>query len=390
MNTIAWAVIVIAAALTAYVWLAYPALLRLVSSPRPHAPNDADEPLPQTAIIIAAHNAASVIRQTLTSLLRADCPRDRRVVYVVSDASRDDTARIVRSFRNDGVHLIDSRTRRGKTGAENLVLPRIDAEVVVFMDANVQITPGALRALVQEFRDPQVGVVSGVDQARAQRGTVGVGESAYTRLEMRIRRRESDWSGLVGASGCFYAARRELFREALPPMLTRDFASVLLARRRGLRAVVAEDACCQVSTSSVSRVEFRRKVRTIMQGLATLMHYRGLMNPLRYGRFAIALISHKLLRWMAQPLLILALVGGLYLFVSNVQGAATLAIAGVLALGALLSCVRFKWMKFAQYVALVSVATLVAWGSYLSGRRVAIWHPTPRGQTSARFAVRLH
>src|SRR5690606_41489077 len=50
-------------------------------------------------------------------------------------------------------------------------------------------------------------------------------------------------------------------------------------------------------TVSLQR-EYRRKVRTMARGLETLWFKRHLLNPLRHGRFAWMLWSHKLIRWL--------------------------------------------------------------------------------------------
>ena len=56
--------------------------------------------------------------------------------------------------------------------------------------------------------------------------------------------------------------------------------------------------------------EFRRKIRTMARGLATLWYKRHLLDPVRYGLFAWMLWSHKLIRWLvflAAPLALVAL-----------------------------------------------------------------------------------
>ncbi len=51
--------------------------------------------------------------------------------------------------------------RRGKTAGLNAAVPRARGEIVVFSDANAMYQPDALRMLVRNFDDPQVGCVTG-------------------------------------------------------------------------------------------------------------------------------------------------------------------------------------------------------------------------------------
>ena len=54
-----------------------------------------------------------------------------------------------------------------------------------------------------------------------------------------------------------------------------------------------------MSSVTDPRQEFERKVRTLIRGMTTLFAYGRLLNPLRYGGFAFAFASHKVMRWMA-------------------------------------------------------------------------------------------
>src|SRR5205814_5211215 len=138
-------------------------------------------------------------------------------------------------------------------------------------DASVRIDRRALKLLVAEFADPAVGVASGRDvsvaHAEAEANFVYKHKTAY---EMWVRDLETRVSGIVGASGCLYAVRAELHRQAVPGDLSRDFGSALLARRRGLRAVSVPEAVCFVPRGASLRQEYRRKVRTMARGLRTL------------------------------------------------------------------------------------------------------------------------
>ena len=246
----------------------------------------------------------------IDSLLELDYPPDRRHILIISDASTDRTDDIVRSFAHRGVELLRLTVRGGKTAAENAAAARLQGEVVVNTDATIRIVPGALRHLVAAFQDPTVGVASGRDVSVGDLRSAGnQGESGYVGYEMWVRSLETTVGGIVGASGCFFATRRVLYEAAFPEALSRDFASCLIAREQGYRAVSVDAAIALVPRACSLRVEYRRKVRTMARGLSTLAFKRHLLNPARYGAFSVMLISHKLCRWLFQltmPLLVAA------------------------------------------------------------------------------------
>jgi cellulose synthase/poly-beta-1,6-N-acetylglucosamine synthase-like glycosyltransferase len=287
-------------ALLLYTYAVYPALLwsaarvRSRALPRPGR----DAVWPTVSISIPAYNERGQIRDLLDSILALDYPRDRLQVLVVSDASSDGTDEIVAEYAHRGVELLHLAERGGKTKAENAALPHLRGAIVVNTDASVRIRADALRPLIAVFQDPEIGCASGRDvSVGASEDTSNRGESTYVGYEMAIRDLETSVSGIVGASGCFYAIRADLHRLPLEGRYSRDFAAALRTTQNGYRAVSVSDAVCYVPRTTSLRSEYRRKVRTITRGMGTLWHLRELMNPIRHGVYAWMLVSHKVCRW---------------------------------------------------------------------------------------------
>ena len=80
--------------------------------------------------------------------------------------------------------------------------------------------------------------------------TANLAESGYVGYEMWVRRLETRVEGIIGASGCFYAIRRELHSVLVPEALSRDFAAPLTAKKHGLRAVSVDGAVCYIPRTS--------------------------------------------------------------------------------------------------------------------------------------------
>ena len=397
-------------ALPLYSYVGYPALLKLLSlgrragsaPPRPASPLS---DLPLVSITIPVYNEAAVIADTLECILGLDYPVDRLQIVVVSDASTDGTDDIVARWASRGVELLRLPHRAGKTAAENAARPRLKGDIVVNTDASVRIHPRAVRALVAALADPTVGVASGRDvsvdrlDGAANRSTQG--ERTYVGYEMWVRDLETRVSGIVGASGCLYAIRAKLHREAVPENLSRDFAAALMARRHGLRAVSVLEAVCYVPRSASLRQEYRRKVRTMARGLRTLWHMRALLNPVRYGWFAWSLASHKLCRWLV-PWSLAGTVAALVALAERSSGAAgggAGAGAALVSLGGVLLLAALGWawpdgggrplprlVALPAYVVSGMIAGLQAWVVALGGDRTAVWEPTRREATTHRAA----
>jgi len=369
-----WAVVT-AAALAVYTYVVYPGLLLLAARRRAARPTTTLHDWPLITILLPARNEETVIAATLENLLHADYPPDRRQIVVLSDASTDRTDTIVSSFVNRGVELLRMPRRNGKTALENAAIPFLRGEIVVNTDASVQVDPNALKRLVSCFADPSVGVASSHNVSVPLRTkTANRAEGLYVTYDMWVRGLESRVSGIVGATGCLYAARLQVQRQVLPGDLVRDFAAALHARELGWRTVTVPDAVCFVPRIPSLRREYWRKVRTITGGIRTLWHKRALLNPLRYTMFSWALFSHKACRWALPFFALIALALTPY-------GWPLAAIAGMCA------TIAWRWPEARRlprvvavpaYFTLGNLAVLHAAWLALASAGPATWEPTRR------------
>jgi len=373
-----------------YAYAGYPLLLKLASTVRKRPVATADSrQLPAISICLPAYNEASSIRSTIESLLELEYPADRRQILVISDASTDGTDEIAKEYASSGVELLRQPKRGGKTAAENAAASMVTGDIIVNTDATIRIPPQALEPLVRAFDDPTVGVASGRDISVGATGTeANRGESGYVGYEMWVRSLETQVGSIVGASGCFFAIRRDLHRVQVPEQLSRDFASALIARERGYRSVSVEDAVCFVPRTGSLSVEMRRKVRTMARGLDTLFYMKHLLNPFKYGAFALMLFSHKLCRWLVPLLFPVALLGVGVLALSWTPGAVMLALT-LLVLATGLVVVRWpgnrelpRPIAACGYLVSANVAGLLAWAKVLRGDKNPIWEPTRRRQVT--------
>jgi glycosyltransferase involved in cell wall biosynthesis len=376
----------LAVAFGVYTYLGYPLLLQLLTLGRGgDGREETGKSWPQVSITVPAFNEEHQIRETLESLLALEYPAEKKQILIVSDASTDGTDEIVRSFEDRGVELVRQPERRGKTAAENAVAPLLRGEIVVNTDASIRIHPGSLKELVAPFADPEVGLTSGRDVSVGKEGgEANQGEAGYVGYEMWIRDLETRLGGIVGASGCCYAIRRELHGIPLPEGLSRDFAAALNTRERGFRPISITAATCVVPRGRSLRKEYPRKVRTITRGMQTLRFKKALLNPFRFGLYSWMLFSHKICRWLLPWAGVLALLAlgvlslqqtwALVLFSLTLLvmalGAGAWAFGGHRALPRLLAVPAFLLMA--------NVAVLHASLRTILGRSDAVWNPTRR------------
>jgi cellulose synthase/poly-beta-1,6-N-acetylglucosamine synthase-like glycosyltransferase len=359
-----------------YTYAGYPLLLRILPKEK-----DADTAYschsviePTISIIIPVYNEEKIIREKIENTLTLDYPKDKREILIVSDASSDRTPEVVKDFNTAGAKLFELRERQGKASALNVGLQMAQNEIVVFSDASIILEQDALKKIVGKFNDPRIGCISGEDHI-----TGGGEEGAYGKYELALRNLENRVGSIVGASGCFYAQRRALceqFREGMAP----DFFSVLETVDKGYRAVTEPGARGVMKSVRDLQSEHARKVRTFLRGMTTLLHFKHLLNPFRYGTFSLQLISHKLMRWSTGIFLIILFLSNLFLVGSKFYLIIMLMQAAfyILALIGWLGMLRPSIFRVPYFYSMVNISALVAWGKYIRGFRQEIWEPSKR------------
>ncbi|MCO6401216.1 MAG: glycosyltransferase [Verrucomicrobia bacterium] len=296
-----------------YIYVGYPALVllraRLFPKPVQKAPHRAS-----VSVLISVYGEVAPLEAKLRSLLAATGSEQIREVLVGGDGPqpglRDGVARV----GDARARVVEFPERRGKPSVLNDLMRACSGEIVVLTDARQTISGGALTALLENFSDPTVGVVSGelifVSEPGATSAAKGIG--AYWRYEKLVRRSESAFGSVPGATGAFYAIRRELL-EAIPPeTLLDDVAIPMRALQRGYRCVFEPRAEVYDTPSSDARKESLRKRRTIAGNVQLVRQWPWLLNPIRNPAW-FAFLSHKLARLLSPFLLILAWIANLLL-----------------------------------------------------------------------------
>src|SRR5262249_46898778 len=128
--------------------------------------------------------------------------------------------------------------------------------------------------------------------------------------------------------------------------------------------------------------EMQRKIRTFLRGITVLMANLDLLNPLRYGRFAFQLASHKLLRNVVPFLLLTILTTSVFLRSEPLYRPVFWAQVGFYVLagaGAIVSPLRRnRIIRTAFFFVMVQWAMLRAWARYALGHQQVTWEPSRR------------
>jgi len=335
---------------------------------------------PQVTLIITAFNEGKRIREKLENVQALSYRKDRLQILVASDGSTDDTNTIVREFAGVGIELLDITPRQGKENAQKEGVKSASGQILIFSDVATRMDTDAIDKVVRNFADPTVGSVSSEDRLIGVDGRPS-GEGAYVRYEMWLRRLESGVNTLVGLSGSFFAARREVCQDFAGDVQS-DFRTLLTSVRLGYRGVSDPEVIGYYKDIADEKREFERKVRTVLRGITVFFRHAEFLNPFRYGLFAYQYFCHKLLRWSVPLFLLVAFGANLFLIGSGGHYVFFLLCQAVFYGTAWYAwsqgCVSSRLFKIPMYFVMANYAILVAWWKFAKGQRVVLWTPSER------------
>jgi cellulose synthase/poly-beta-1,6-N-acetylglucosamine synthase-like glycosyltransferase len=359
----------------AYTYLGYAGLLwvRAQLSPWPvrRAPEE-----PGVSVVMVVRNEERVLESKLRNLLDLDYPPESCQIVVVSDGSTDRTEAILREhLHNPRMHVVMNQLSRGKASGLNDALEWVQGEIVVFTDARQKIEPGALRILLENFADPEVGCVSGeLMLGDPSAGETRQGMGLYWRIEKSIRELEAASGSVVGATGALYAVRRGLLTGLPEGTILDDVYIPLQVVRQGRRVVFEPRARAWDSPDLGGGLEFARKVRTLSGNYQLVQLMPWVLSS--HNPVLLRFVSHKLLRLVVPFALTAILISSLWLRAPLYRMALVLQLAfyglALLALARLLKAgILGRAADVAATFVLLNTAAVIAFANFVVGRKAA-------------------
>jgi len=342
---------------------------------------------PSVSVVMVVRNEEAVLAQKLRNLLELDYSARNCQIVVVSDGSTDGTESILHEHAgNPQVQVMLNQLAGGKAMGLNAALSVASGDIVVFTDARQQIEPDAIRLLLENFADPEVGAVSGeLMLGDPARGETGRGMGLYWRIEKRVRELEAAAGSVVGATGALYAVRRELVVEVPADTILDDVFIPMNVARQRFRVLFDARARAWDRPDLGTQREFSRKVRTLTGNYQLLKLAPWLLrkeNPLRFE-----FISHKLIRLVVPFALVALLVSSGFLSAPFYRAAfwTQVGLYGLSVLG------WTKWnlgpvsrLSDAAYTFVaLNTAALVAFANFITGRKTIWVQPALRREIKA-------
>ena len=366
----------LSAVLAVYVYAGYPLLLavlrRVAKRPVAKAPIE-----PSVSLLVAAYNEADVIEAKIRNALALDYPTELLEIAIACDGPTDATTaiaqRVAAEIGGGRVRVFAYPVNRGKLHALNDTVPQLSGDILAFSDASSMLAHDAMRALVANFADEDVGATSGVYRVlRGEEASLGKQEDFYWKYETYLKLAEADVGSILGCHGSLYAIRRSLYPYPKPGTINDDYVIPMRILSLGFRVAYEPGAVAYEEAHEMGG--FSRRVRIMTGNFEQLREMKALIRPLRLGPLFFFL-SHKAGRLVVPLAMLAMLVSNAFLLdrpFFRVVFALQLAFYALVLLGALVA-LRPKILRLPYYFCMINAAAFLGMYHALRGGRSLAW-----------------
>jgi cellulose synthase/poly-beta-1,6-N-acetylglucosamine synthase-like glycosyltransferase len=230
---------------------------------------------PRTAILIPAWNEAAVIGASVDRLMQLEYPRDCLRVFVVDDASTDETPHLIQAkaaqYPGAVFHLRRDVGGQGKAQTLNHGLERILADdwmqAVLIMDSDVIYEPDSLRLMTRHLADPQVGAVTAYIKEGSRPGNYLTRFIGYEYITAQAAARRSQ--NVIGAIACLAGGAQLHSRANIEALggrietgsLAEDTVTTFKTQLRGARVVFEPHAVVLAEEPGEIRALWKQRLR---------------------------------------------------------------------------------------------------------------------------------
>lgn len=276
----------------------------------------------RVGVIVAAYNEAPVLEATIEALRRQDVPPD--IIVIADDGSDDDTPEILAKIYGLTAPALGTIStpspnaptmcwlrlpRGGKARALNTAIGLVDCDILVTVDADTLLEPGALSAMREAFeREPQLAAATGVLRPvcpPTRSGRIFQWFQTYEYVRNFLSRYAwMEARSLLLISGAFAGFRRDALVRIGgfdPECLVEDYEVMHRLHRFGIdhglgwKVRVIGTAFATTDSPATLMTFLRQRRRWFAGFLQTQLWNRDMIGNPKYGALGLAMLPVKAL-----------------------------------------------------------------------------------------------
>lgn len=369
IEIIFWSIIFI----VIYTFFIYPIILYILSKIRDNyglSEKENNSFNPEVALVISAYNEENIIREKIINSL--NIAYENLKIVIASDGSTDNTAKICNEFEEQ-ISLYNYSVNEGKNATLNKVLNNIDSEIVVFSDANTFYKKDAIKKMVNNYQNKEVGCVIGQLKLTQTNSTnTSKGEGLYWKYEHFLKKLESKIGEVLVGNGGIFSARRKLLQNLIDD-IPNDFQIPMDIGYQGYKIIYEPKAIGLEKTSAHYLEEMKRKIRIVNRNFNGFVKYFKKIRGIRL----FEMISHKVIRWFIGFLAILIFILNIFLIQQPIY--LTIFFVQIIFYGlAILAFVlpkKHKIFYIPYYITLIFISSSIGILEFALGKNYSKWTP---------------
>ncbi len=262
---------------------------------------------PSVTVIVAAYNEEDLIEEKIKNCIDLNYPENKVQFIFITDGSSDRTPELV--GKHPEIQLLHEDQRLGKMSAIKRAMPYVSGHVTVFTDANTFLNKDALIHLLKHYQNPQIGAVAGEKKIMVSQSAdaSSAGEGFYWKYESALKKWDYELYSNVGAAGELFSIRTDLYQPVETDTIIDDHMIAMRIAEKGYIIAYEPNAYALETASADSSEELKRKIRIAAGGIQSVYRLKKAANPFINPILTFQYFSHRVLRWVLTPWLMILL-----------------------------------------------------------------------------------
>jgi glycosyltransferase involved in cell wall biosynthesis len=372
-----WSVFGLCILAVIYPYAIYPLLLRFLTVRPVRTEAVHSDRGREFALLFCAYNEADALSDKLSNAHRLLERFPDLEILAYDDCSSDGTPEFLEQAEL-GIRVIRGRDRHGKAHGMKLLASLTDREFLIFTDANVELDPGAVDALMSDYADPDVGGVCGVLRYSDTDTTTSAKTGGlYWRIDNSIKSLESRSGNVMGAAGAVFSIRKSLYPD-FPDTVLDDLTVSMAVVFAGRRLIEDQRVLAHEPMVAARGDDIRRRIRISTRAFHTHLWLRPQLRRMsvndrwRYW-------SHRYIRWFGAFFIVLGCLSGVVALGLSTNWLVAVSAVGITAI-AIWAGTLTKTGPLASLSHILMSIVLTGIGIIRGrqGRTMATWNPPTR------------
>ncbi len=248
---------------------------------------------PSVTIIVPCWNEEKTVSKTINSLLSLDYPKNKLKIMVVDDGSKDNTWKVVQSFKNNPQIELYSKENGGKFTALNFGLSKTQYDLVGCLDADSYVHRDALKKIVTYFENKEVMAVAPSIKLWEPKNVLQLLQKVEYGFGIFTRKMFHYMQAIYITPGPFSIFRREVFLKLggyKHAHNTEDIELALRMQKNGMKIVHAHNAYVYTVPPRTIKKLMKQRVRWSYGFIKNASDYREMFFKKQYGNVGVLIL----------------------------------------------------------------------------------------------------